>query len=471
MKLPLLLLPALCGGCLLGPDFERPDASPYVPDAFRTGPAPDAAPDASPQAPCAPAVSEAQWWAAWNDPLLERLLEQGSSTNLTLLQAEARLRQSRATLDAARASLFPSLGLSGSASRSKTFDPDASRSSYRAGGDAAWEIDLFGRNRRTAEAAEADLEASGLSVDDARLSLRAEIASDYVALRLAQASLDIARSNLVAEVESAEIARAKGESGFSSGADVAASEAAIATARAALPAREAAVSAAARALEQLLALPPFALEEELAAPGPIPVAPPPPATAPAELLARRPDVRRAEASLHAATARIGAARAARYPSVNLAAGASLSADSLSDWSSALKTLSFGPSVSVPLFQGGALAAAEERARAAAEEALLAYHDTVLAAVHEAQRDWTELDAERARAADLAEAVRANEEAHEAALALYRAGKGDYTAVLVRRTALLSARLALAQHRAALADLSVSLFRALGGAPDEEAGQP
>ena len=264
MKLPLLLLPALCGGCLLGPDFERPDASPYVPDAFRTGPAPDAAPDASPQAPCAPAVSEAQWWAAWNDPLLERLLEQGSSTNLTLLQAEARLRQSRATLDAARASLFPSLGLSGSASRSKTFDPDASRSSYRAGGDAAWEIDLFGRNRRTAEAAEADLEASGLSVDDARLSLRAEIASDYVALRLAQASLEIARSNLVAEVESAEIARAKGESGFSSGADVAASEAAIATARAALPAREAAVSAAARALEQLLALPPFALEEELA---------------------------------------------------------------------------------------------------------------------------------------------------------------------------------------------------------------
>lgn len=128
-------------------------------------------------------------------------------------------------------------------------------------------------------------------------------------------------------------------------------------------------------------------------------------------------------------------------------------------------------MSVPLFQGGALAAAEERARAAAEEALLAYHDAVLAAVHEAQRDWTELDAERARAADLAEAVRANEEAHEAALALYRAGKGDYTAVLVRRTALLSARLALAQHRAALADLSVSLFRALGGAPDEEAGQP
>ena len=466
MKIPLLLLPLLCGGCLLGPDFERPDASPYVPESFRTDGDSSSGEPSGPAQAAVPA-SEEEWWVAWNDPLLERLLERGSSTNLTLLQAEARLRQSRATLDAASAALSPSLGLSGSASRSKTYDPDATRSSYRAGGDAAWEIDLFGRNRRTAAAAAADLEASGLSVEDARLSLRAEIASDYVALRLAQESLEIARSNLVAELESAAIARAKGESGFSSGADVAAAEAGIATAHAALPAREAAVSAAARALEQLLALPPFALEEELSAPGPVPVAPPPPDVAPADLLARRPDVRRAEAALHAATARIGAARAARYPSINLAAGLSISADSLSDWSSALKTMSFGPSVNVPLFQGGALAAAEERAAAAADEALLAYHDTVLAAVHEAQRDWTDLAAERARAQDLAAAVRADGEALDAALALYRAGKGDYTTVIVRRTALLSARLALAQHRATLADLTVSLFRALGGAPSAE----
>ena len=161
---------------------------------------------------------------------------------------------------------------------------------------------------------------------------------------------------------------------------------------------------------------------------------------------------------------LGAARAARYPSVNLAAGASVSSDSLSDWSDALKTLSFGPSVSLPLFQGGALAAAEARARANAEEALFAYRDAVLGAVHEAQRGWTDLASERARTADLEEAVRANEEALRAAQELYRAGKGDYTSVLVRRTAWLSARLALAQNRASLADLSLSLFKALGGSP-------
>ena len=461
-RLLLLSLPALCAGCLLGPDYERPDTGAYVPESFRTEmvPADTALTNAAPAA----ALSEADWWSAWDDPLLTNLLERGTAANLSLAQAQARLGQSRATLDAARAALWPSLGLSASASRSKTYDPDDSRTSARAGADAGWEIDLFGRNRRTAEAAAADLEASGLSLEDVRLSLRAEIAADYVALRLAQESLEIARSNLAAEVESAEVARAKGRSGFTAGADVAASDAAIATARAALPAREAAVSAAARALEHLLAEPPFALEDELAAPGPIPAAPAPPEAAPADLLARRPDVRRAEAALHAATARVGAARAARYPSVNLAAGASISSDSLSDWSDALKTLSFGPSVSLPLFQGGALAASEARARATAEEALFAYRDTVLGAVHEAQRDWTDLASERARAADLAEAVRADEEALRAAQELYRAGKGDYTSVLVRRTAWLSARLALAQHRASLADLSISLFKALGGAP-------
>lgn len=458
----LLALPLLCAGCLLGPDYERPETADLLPETFRFVPADTALTNAAPAA----VLAEADWWAAWGDPLLTNLLERGTAANLTLAQAQARLGQSRATLAAARAALSPSLGLSGSASRSKTYDPDESRTAVRAGADAGWELDLFGRNRRSAEAAAADLEASGLSLEDARLSLRAEIALDYVALRLAQESLEIARSNLAAEVESADVARAKGRSGFTAGADVSAADAGIATARAALPVREAAVSAAARALEQLLAAPPFALEDELAAPGPIPVAPAPPAAAPADLLARRPDVRRAEASLHAATARVGAARAARYPGVNLAAGASLSSDSLSDWSDALKTLSFGPSVSLPLFQGGALAAAEDRARAVAEEALFAYRDAVLGAVHEVQRDWTDLAAERARSDDLAAAVRADEEALEAALALYRAGEGDYTTVLVRRTALLSASLALAQHRASLADLSISLFKALGGAPAE-----
>ena len=444
------LVMALTTGCLLGPDYTAPEAPADLPEAFRDAPAAD------------PAV-QADWLAAWNDPLLSELVAEGLSTNLTLQAAQSRLAQSRASLSQARAALFPSLGLSASASANKTYDPSDSSESYRGGADAGWELDLFGRNRRSAEASEADLEAAGYTLADAKLSLESEIISDYVALRLAQESLDIARTNLAADLRSAEIARAKGESGFTSGSDVAAAEASIATSRAALPAREAAVSACARALELLLARAPFSLEEKLDAKAPIPVAPAPPSIAPADVLARRPDVRKAAANLHAATARIGAVRAARYPAINLAAGATISADSLSGWSDGMKSLSIGPSVSLPLFQGGRLKAAEEQARAAANESLINYHDTVLSAVHETQNGWVKLAAERARTEDLEAAVKHDIDALDAAEELYRVGQGSYTTVLQRQTALLSARQALAQHRADLATLTVSLVKSLGGA--------
>ena len=471
--LPSFLLVLLVTGCLLGPDFERPE-SPALPDTFRTGSSAET--DGAGVQPAMPAEggqsvvsaeggsgAQPPSFAAWSDPLLAELLAEAASTNLTLLQARSRLAQSRASLAQSRAALRPTLGLSASANASKTYDPDDSSESYRVGGDAGWELDLFGRNRRLAEASEAELEAAGYTVEDAALSLQAEVVADYVALRLAQESLAIAKENLASEEQNAEIARAKGESGFTTGADIAAAEAGIATTRAAIPAREAAVSSAARALELVLARAPFSLEERLAAPAPVPEAPELPPVAPAELLARRPDIRRAEAAYHAAIARIGAARAARFPSINLAASATITADSLSNWSDGLKTLGIGPSVSLPLFQGGRLRAAEQQAREAAEESRLAYVAAVLSAVHEAQDAWTRLAAERARDADLAEAVRRDEEALDAARQLYEAGRSDYTAVTVRQAALLSARLSLAQHRADLATLTASLTKALGGA--------
>ena len=493
---------ALAAGCLLGPDFERPE-TPELPDAFRGAerPAEGALPaSGSPEAVDAPALRDttlpeggeardgdtprrfapppsergaeqemengerktfSAYWAE-RDPLLAELLAEAASTNLTLLQARSRLAQSRASLAQSRASLWPTLGVSASANASKTYDPDDSSESYRAGADTGWELDLFGRNRRLAEASEAELEAAGYTVADVLLSLQAEVVADYSALRLAQESLDIAKANLEADERNAEIARAKGESGFTTGADIAAAEAGIATARATIPARDAAVSSAARAIELLLARAPFSMEERLAAPAPVPEAPEVPSIAPADVLARRPDVRRAEAAFHAAVARIGAARAARFPSINLAASATITADSLSNWADGLKSLGIGPSVSLPLFQGGRLRAAERQAREAAEEARLGYVAAVLGAVHEAQDLWTRLASERARGADLAEAVRRDEEALDAARQLYQAGRSDYTAVTVRQTALLSARLALAQHRADLATLTASLVKALGG---------
>lgn len=479
-----LALP-LCG-CLLGPDWSEPTPPTSIPERFRGAGSNDAAEssgaaearipadealfqadaESGTPAPHDAATAGESWWMRWDDPVLRRLLAEGYATNLTLAQAAERTIQAREAVEAARAALLPTLGASGAATRTRSFDPGRTDKSWRAGADAAWEIDLFGGARRTAEAAAAELEGAGWSERDALLSLRAEIVSAYATLRLAQTSLAIARDNLAAERDNAEIARAKGRSGFTSGSDVAAAEAAIATAEAGIPSREAAADAAARALELLLARAPDELEELLAAPDPAappppPVAPEPPGAAPPQVLAQRPDVRRAAAALHAATARIGAAKAARWPSIDLAAGLTLSAQGATSWSDAVKSLAFGPSLNVPVFRGGALAAAERRADSVAREALLAWHEAVLSAIHEAQVAWTQLNAERARGPALERAIARDEEALEAARERYRAGSGDWTDVLVRQTALLAARLSLAQHRADLATLTVALAKALG----------
>ncbi|MBQ7667645.1 MAG: efflux transporter outer membrane subunit [Kiritimatiellae bacterium] len=460
------LAAAAVAGCTLGPDFERPQ-----PDgiesfaAFRHG-----ADDA--RRADAESISNDSGWQRWHDPLLVRLVQDVCGENLSLAQTVSRVREARATLEIARAAMRPSLGLSGSAAASRVLDPSSSARSARGGGEASWEIDLFGANRRAAEAALAQYEATEHDESFARLSLQSEMAAAVVELRLAEAMLAISRGNLDLAGEALDIARSKDEAGLTAGSGLAASEAAAASSRASVADREAAASAAARAIEILLAKPPFSMEEELrGAETPsgdavcaIPAPPPLAETTPAEVVARRPDVLKAEATLHAATAQIGSARAARYPAVNIAGGVSVSASSVNDWSRTTE-LSIGPSVSIPLFRGGALAAAEEKARAAADTALLAWRDAVVAAIHEAQNAWTRVDAAQSRKPDLAFAAEKDEEALDAALSLWKAGSGSYENVISRRQALLSARQSLAQNEAEAAEAAIALYKALGGAPD------
>ena len=186
------LLP-LCG-CLLGPDHVRPETPVGLPEAFRTTLA-AAAPDAA-AAVSTNDVAAAVGWAAWNDPTLQTLLETATASNLTIRASLTRLAQSRATLAESRASLFPSLSASGSGSRTRSYDPKDYASSYQGGLSAGWELDLFGRNRRLAEASEAELLAAGYTVEDTMLSVCSEIVTDYVALRYAQASLRLALETL-----------------------------------------------------------------------------------------------------------------------------------------------------------------------------------------------------------------------------------------------------------------------------------
>lgn len=451
LAIAIALLSFALTGCMLGPDNATPSLS-QMPGTFLNGTlAGGSAENLS-----------SKWWESFNDTILIQLLKDGDTANLSLLQSVQRIELSRAALSQTSASLWPSLDGSAAAPHTKTWNPDTSKSVYNAGLDAVWQLDLFGGNRRNTEAAEADLEAAGYSLADARLSIAGEIATAYFNLRLLQSNLDIAQSNLAIQVESAQIARDKAASGFTSGLDALASEAQIQNTQAEIPSIEAAITSQCYAIELLLGRYPGDLSTLLSPHASIPLTAALPASAPSELLKRRADIRKAEADLHAATARIGAAEADRFPSIQIGGFASLTASSLTSWSDAVQSAGITPSISLPLFSGGLLKARVQERKAAAEASLLAYTETVLTAFSEVETAWAIIEREQARDAALQLSLQYNQESLDIATELYQVGESDYLEVLIYQKSTLSAQQAIAQHRATLAQQSVKLFKALGG---------
>ena len=443
---------ALVAGCMVGPDFERP----VVEDMPSEWLAPQGA-------EAAEYAASTNWWASFGDAELDSLLARGRGQNLSLRQSVLRIEQSRASLRQVSASLGPSLSASAGASETKNWNPSETRESYKAGLDASWEIDLFGGNRRSREAAIAELEATECAHAASVLALESEIADRYFDLRLQQANLDTTRSNLVLQAQSLEIARARSEAGVTSELDRLSTEAQYHSTQAQIPSLEAGLSATVRSLELLLGLVPGALDAELADAAPVPLATAlPQAGVPADILDRRPDVRQSEARLHAATAQVGAALADRFPKVTIGGSASMSSDSISSWGDAIKALGGNVGLSVPIFNSGAKKARYEQQKLALEELALAYRETVLTALSEVETAWRALEREQARTGDIEKSADYTRDAAELANRLYDAGQADYQEVISRQSALLSAEQALNQHRASLASGAVALYRALGG---------
>lgn len=451
VALTLALLSLAFVGCMLGPNHATPALS-NMPSAFLEGTLAGGSAD----------HLSSTWWESFNDPILVKLLKEGDTANLSILQAIQRIEQSRATLRQTASTLWPTVDAASSTSHSKNWNPDATKSSYNAGIDASWQLDLFGANRRNTEAAEAELEASGYSLEDARISLAAEIATAYFNLRLLQSNLDIANSNLEIQITSAQIARDKAKAGFTSNLDALSAEAQIQNTKAGIPSIEASIASQRYAIELLLGRYPGELASLLSPHAPLPLASVMPASVPSEVLKRRPDIRKAEADLHAATARIGAAEADRFPSIRIGGSASLSLSSLSSWSDAVRSVGITPSISLPLFAGGRLKARVEQAKAAAEESLLIYTETILSAVSEVETAWVTLEREHAREAALLLSLQHNQASLDIATQLYKTGESDYLEVLIYQKSYLSAQQSLVQHRATLAQQSVKLFKALGG---------
>ncbi len=454
-------------GCTVGPDFHPPPvASPTVWGAEPT----DVASTTS-TAPVDPL-----WWKSFHDPELDALIGRLVAQNLDLRQAAERIEQGRAQRRIAAAQGLPHLDEQSSLTHQRmspagfisliTPAPGANLDfdDWKNGLSASWEIDLFGRVRRLVEASRADTQRL---VEDRRglaLSALSELAQDYLQLRGVQDRLAIqAESERLARQDTA-LVMSRFDNGVATTLDIAQArgqQAAIAGTASPLRTQQAALM---NAIGLLLAEPPRALAAELARPGAVPALPATvPVGLPGALVRRRPDVRAAEAALHAATARTGVAVAAFYPSISLTgmvdADGRLAANA---FSLPARAYSLGPQISIPLFEGGQLRGQLQLRRSQQRAAAIAFQQTVL-------RAWNEVDdaltayaeAQRARQQTVI-AAQQDETALSAARQRYQEGASDFLNVLTAQAQLLQARNELSMSDTALATDLVVLYRALGG---------
>ncbi len=409
------------------------------------------------------ATSLADWWQRFGDPVLTRLVTQALQANTTVQGAQAALQQARAQADMQRAGLGPRLAVSGFAQRSQSGHNDAANR-FQAGFDASWEPDIFGGNRSAANASDADAQASAASLADVQVSLAAEVAVRYIDLRGLQTRLAIARDNLSTQDETLQITRWRAQAGLVASLDVEQAVSATEQTRAQIPALQSSVSQALNALAVLTGREPGALDTTLNAAAPIPPAPADLALSfPADTLRQRPDVRSAELRATAALERVGAADAARYPSLQLSGSLGLSAlglSALGNGAALLQTLL--ASVSAPLFDGGAGKAQVRVQQAALEQARATYRAAVLTALQDVEDALVALRGDRERLERLQAASSAAANAELLARQSYNSGLVDFTTVLTTQRSLLSAQDSVASTRASLIADHVRLYKALGG---------
>ena len=445
----LLSVAVLLAGCAVGPNY-RPVQMP-APGAW-----------AGPSAAGAPAKLST-WWGTFNDPKLTALVEEAVRTNLDLKLAEARLRQARATRGVIAGGLWPTAEAVGGYRRTNV-PANPAHDLYQTGLDALWEVDIFGGTRRNVESATASIQAAEESLRDVQVSLVAEVGLNDVQLRGYQQQLAIAQSNLQAQSHTGELTRQRFNAGFVSALDVANADAQVATTQAVIPVLQAAAQQSIYSLSVLLGRPPADLLQDLSETEPLPVTPPEvPAGLPSDLLRHRPDIRQAEAELHAATAQIGVATADLFPKFSLTGSLNWQADKLANlYTGAARSWSVGPSVDWPIFQGGSIVANIQVQEAIRDQAFITYQKTVLAAFQDVENVLIAYAKEWEHRKALQEAVVANRKAVTLAMQLYTQGESDFLNVLIAQRSLYVSEEAYVQSTRNTATDLIALYKALGG---------
>jgi NodT family efflux transporter outer membrane factor (OMF) lipoprotein len=508
-KLALSLMGLLlASGCEVGPDYKAPEVT--VRPAFA---------EAASTQPSAGDLAALKWWEAFGDAELNSLISRAMESNLDMQEAESRLRQARAQRGVVGADLWPTANVSagyqnGRGSKNVVIPqgafgfaspttarpiatpalvraagtpatvsapslpdsaaglnplgqgglPGVETQLYQGGFDASWELDIFGGNRRAVEAADA---VTGATIEDRRdilLSLEAEVARNYVELRLAQRQLQIAADNLHDQQETLKLTQSRYRAGFVTDLDVARQAAQVAATAATLPAFEAEVRHSIHQMGILLGEDPDALTDELEAGAPIPPAPPAvPVGLPVELVRRRPDIRRAERELAAASARIGVATADLYPKFSLTGSFGVDSSNLNnlvEWNS--RYFAINPGVSWPIFDAGRIRSNIAVQKELARQAALDYQQTVLMALGEVEDALANYRLEQIRRRALADSVEASQQAVDLARQQYQRGVIDFLAVLDAQRDLFEAQTVLAESDGAVSTDLVAIYKALGG---------
>ncbi len=512
-----LLLVSLLAGCVVGPDFESPRNE--VPSDWSGPRAADVSTDQA---------DIAEWWKQFHDPVLDTLVDTALNANRDLEIAEARVREVRAFRGIVAEDLRPSGGVSGAYSvegtpkspqftgasplavgvsngpagpagtvtvRGENFTvaqtigasgnttsislspggvgaPDRTRDLFSTGFDARWELDVFGGIRREIEAADADLEAASENLHDVQVILTSEVARNYLELRGAQSRLDITRQNIAAQENTFSITTLRFEGGLTSGLDAQQARAQLSLTQSQVPYLEFAILSSIYRLAVLTGQLPQPLVDQLSLAAPLPDSPPVvPMGLPSDLLRRRPDIRRSERQLHAATARIGVAVADLFPKFAMVGrtGASFtSLDNINLGDAAFWSL--GPSIQFPVFDRGRIRANIAVQNARQEAALSAYEQAVLIAMEDAERALAAYGKEQVRRAALEESLRASEEAVGLATDLYTEGLADFLNVLQTQGRLFATQDQLVQSKQLVLQNLVALYKAIGGGWDSSGAE-
>jgi outer membrane protein, multidrug efflux system len=454
------------GGCKVGPDYTRHD--PNMPGQWSE---PNLAAGVDPSV-------LGQWWTTFEDELLVRLIERADTGSLDLQAALARIDQSRALRRYAAGENAPTIDATGSYSRTRVSEnglmvpqlggsPDQTNL-HSAGFDARWEIDMFGRIRRSVESAQAALEQSIEDYRDVRVSLYSEIARNYIEVRTAQARIRYAQANVQIQRKTLELTQSRFNAQIAPQLDVAQAQLNLANTESEIPPLLISEVAALNRLAVFIGEAPQSLRQWIDPPGGLPqVKVTPNAGVPAELLRQRPDIRSAERALAAQTARIGVAQAQLYPSFSLRGVLVLEATELSnmdDWAS--RAYSFGPGLRWNLFDGNRIRSLVNVEEARTRQLAAVYESTVLRALEEVENAMVGYVQENERVAALERSVVAARQSVEMVETLYKSGLTDFQNVLVTQRALSQQEDRLAISQGSVLQQLIALYKALGGGWEE-----